>query len=95
MVAVGPLDAQPGEALKAEVLATTLLLAYALAPPWCRRASPALVPGRPACYEALCHRRRRQLSLLPQGVSLPDSELAELRQKPWALWNGDCPRQVS
>ena len=77
-----------GEALKAEVLTMTLLLAY--------RASSSLsgvVQAQRLClgslpaYEAL-RRRRRQLQPITRvasGLSLPDSSLAELRQKPWNL----------
>ena len=77
-----------GEALTAEVLATTLLLAY--------RASSSLsavVQAQRLClgslpgYEALC-RRRRQLEPpknLPTGPALTDSELAALQQRPWRV----------
>lgn len=84
-----------GEALTAEVLATTLLLAY--------RASSSLsavVQAQRLClgslpgYEALC-RRRRQLQppqTRPKGHSLTDSELSALQQSPWSVvhWEADA-----
>ena len=77
-----------GEALEAEVLATTLLLAYRAGSSLSAvvQAQRLCLGGLPA-YEALCHRRRQLQppSLLPLGVSLPASELAELGQKPWSL----------
>ena len=77
-----------GESLKSEVLATTLLLAYRAG-----SSLSAVVQAQRFClgslpaYEALCHRRQQLQppSLLPRGSSLPDSELAELKQKPWNL----------
>lgn len=84
-----------GEALTAEVLATTMLLAY--------RASSSLsavVQAQRLCfgslpgYEALC-RRRRQLQppqTLPKGHALTDSELTALQQSPWSVvhWEADA-----
>ena len=77
-----------GEALKAEVLATTLLLGYRAG-----SSLSAVVKAQRLClgnlpaYEALCHRRRQLQppSLLPRGSSVPEGALAELRQKPWSL----------
>ena len=77
-----------GEALKAEVLATTLLLAYRAG-----SSLSAVVQAQRLClgslpaYEALCHRRRQLQppSHLPRGSSLPTVEVKELTQKPLSL----------
>lgn len=83
------------QALTAEVLATTLLLAY--------RASTSLsavVQAQRLClgslpgYESLC--RRRQQLQPPQtrskGHALTDTELAAVQQSPWGLvhWEADA-----
>ena len=84
-----------GQALTAEVLATTLLLAY--------RASTSLsavVQAQRLClgslpgYEAL-RRRRQQLQppqSRPEGHALTDRELASLQQSPWSVvhWQADA-----
>ena len=84
-----------GQALTAEVLATTLLLAY--------RASASLsavVQAQRLClgslpgYEAL-RRRRQQLQppqARPKGHALTDRELAALQQSPWSVvhWQADA-----
>ena len=95
VVIVGLWMLSQGKELTAEVLATTLLLAY--------RASSSLsavVEAQRLClgslpgYEALC-RRRWQLQppqILPKGYALTDSEQAELQQSPWSVlhWEADA-----
>lgn len=90
------------KALTAEVLATTLLLAYRAgtslsAVVQAQRLCLGCLPG----YEALC-RRRRQLQpplCSSSGHALPDSEVAAMQQRPWGVmhWqagpqanSGDC-----
>ena len=85
------------QALTAEVLATTLLLAY--------RASStlnAVVQAQRLClgnlpgYEALC-RRRQQLQppqIRPEEHSLTDSELAALQQSPWSVLHWQASAQA-
>ena len=77
-----------GEALKAEVLATTLLLAYRAG-----ASLSAVVQAQRLClgnlpgYEALWHRRQQLQphSLSPRGSSLSDSAIIMLKQKNWSL----------
>ena len=77
-----------GDALTADVLATTLLLAYRAgtslsAVVQAQRMCLANLPG----YDALCHRREQLQphSFSPQGSSLPESAITDLKQKNWSV----------
>lgn len=95
VVIVGLWLLSQGETLTAELLASTLLLAYRAG-----SSLSAVVQAQRLClgslpgYESLC-RRRRQLQppqTRPKGHALTGIELAALQQRPWSVlhWQADA-----